>query len=145
MGKIAGIATHQVRRGDMETHQQAPILFASGVGNDFRGKKQGKRQVTILGIESWQAACQELGVELPWYTRRANLLVSGLDLENTTGKILQIGGLRLEITGELEPCERMNDEQPGLRGALDQFWRGGVCCRILSEGQVAVGDQINFD
>ena len=38
----------------------------------------------------------------------------------------------LEVTGETDPCERMEEIQPGLFQALAPGWRGGVTCRNCS-------------
>ena len=60
----------------------------------------------------------------------------------TKGNRLKIGDVLLEITGETDPCFRMDEQQEGLQEALRPHWRGGVTCRVLSEGQIAVGDEI---
>ncbi|MFW6027532.1 MAG: MOSC domain-containing protein, partial [bacterium] len=91
-----------------------------------------------------EAACAELDRELPWTVRRANLLVSGLELEETTGKRLQVGGVTLEITGECDPCGRMEAQQEGLRAALTPDWRGGITCTVVEGGRVTVGDAVRF-
>ena len=59
---------------------RAEATGSGGVADDFRGRP-GRRQVTVLRLEDWQAACAQAGrPELPWTTRRANLLVSGIDV-----------------------------------------------------------------
>lgn len=128
----------------MDEHAGASITFLTGVGSDSRGLKRGKRQVTVLSSEAWRASCDEMKVEMPWTTRRANLLISGIDLKNSSGKKLQIGDCQLEITGELEPCSRMDAQFEGLTKTLEKNWRGGVCCRILSEGSVSLGDEVQL-
>ncbi|MFT5859377.1 MAG: MOSC domain-containing protein YiiM [Flavobacteriaceae bacterium] len=142
MGKLLKICTRKERRAPMETCTQAEITFENGVGNDSRGKHKGKRQVTVMALEDWNAACAELAVEVSWTTRRANLLIEGVELKDTTGGILQIGNFQLEITGELVPCERMDEQVSGLTKALSTNWRGGVTCKILSEGSANEGDDV---
>lgn len=144
MGKLSGIARRDRKRGDMQLLEAAEITEAEGVARDFRGRP-GKRQVTVLSSDVWQTVCAELDRELPWTTRRSNLLVEGVDLPREAGAILQIGGVRLEVTCETDPCSRMDDECPGLRAALTPDWRGGVCCRVLSGGNVAIGDMVRVD
>ena len=94
--------------------------------------------------ECWKDVCEELGRTLHWTTRRANILIEGVDLENTTGNLLKIGKFMLEITGELTPCHRMDEQKEGLTKALTPLWRGGVMCKILSEGIVSEGDQVTL-
>lgn len=142
MGKVIGIATRKKTKAPMDEHTSATISFNAGVNEDSRGKKQGKRQVTLLSNESWHSTCNELGQMIPWTTRRANFLIEGIPLEGQTGKKLQIGTALLEITGELVPCNRMDEQFAGLTNALEKDWRGGVTCKVLSEGIVNLNDEI---
>ncbi len=140
-GRIEGIGYKKEKRGRIFTVSEAFVGLQTGVATDVRGLP-GKRQVTVLSLEDFDEACQSLGVELPWTTRRSNLLVTGLRFAETKGNRLKIGDVLLEITGETDPCFRMDEQQEGLQEALRPHWRGGVTCRVLSEGQIAVGDEI---
>ena len=77
--------------------------------------------------------------------RRANLLVAGVDLAGTIGRVLRIGDLRLEITGETKPCHQMDDAVDGLRAALEPDWRGGAHGVVLSDATVRMGDPVGWD
>ena len=103
------------------------------------------RQVTIIADSPWQAACAEVGKDLPWTTRRANLLVRGVELQNTAGVKLRIGEVLLEITGELAPCQLMETACAGLRAALTPQWRGGVSCRVVAGGPLKIGDPVTLE
>lgn len=138
MARLLGIAVKQQRKGAVSLHDEAMIQLHAGVVGDWRGKP-GPRQVTLMSLADWQAACAELGVELPWQTRRANLLVDALPLYQSTGARIVLGEAVLEITGETDPCERMEAIQPGLFQALASGWRGGVTCRVVANGVVRVG------
>ncbi len=138
-GKVLGVARRERTRGPMEQLQSAAVTVQAGVEGDLRGALKD-RQVTVLAHESWQAACNDLGSELPWTTRRANVLVEGLALAEQTGKTIRIGEVTLLITGETDPCVRMEEQAAGLRDALAPEWRGGVTCRVTAGGSIAVGD-----
>lgn len=144
MGQLIGIATRLKTKAPMDEHQDATVLFKTGVGSDSRGKKQNHRQVTVLTKEGWVEACTAINTDLNWTTRRANFLVEGLDLKNTTDDVLKIGTCELLITGELNPCYRMDAQHEGLTEALIPNWRGGVTCKILSEGEVKIGDKVTL-
>lgn len=144
MGKVIAIATRPKTKAPMETCSSAVVSFDKGVGSDSRGLKRNHRQVTVITIEGWSEACNELNAELPWATRRANILIGGIDLANTKGKFLKVGNFYLEITGELEPCNRMDEQHNGLTNALKANWRGGVTCKLLSEGNVAIDDDVSL-
>jgi MOSC domain-containing protein YiiM len=143
MGRLAAIARREKKRAPMETLECATISEQTGVADDFRGKP-GNRQVSLLSAHAWQAACLELGQEIPWTTRRSNLLIEDLDLSTAAGQIIVIGEVRLRITMEVDPCSRMQEQAPGLKRALQPDWRGGVACIVLQGGEVAIGDAVSL-
>ena len=143
MAQLLDIAIRAKKRAEMQLLQSAQVSLEKGIANDFRGKP-GKRQVTVLMQEAWQTACAEAAVELPWRERRANLLIAGLDLEESAGAVIKIGAVKLLITRETDPCQRMEEAQPGLFAAMAKQWRGGVCCQVLEAGQIAVGDEVEL-
>jgi MOSC domain-containing protein YiiM len=143
MGRLEGIARRERKRAPMETLEHAEISAETGVARDFRGKPGG-RQVTVICAAAWRAACAELGREIPWTTRRANLLVDGVELPRTTGSTIRIGPVRLLVTGEVDPCSRMDEQCPGLTNALKPDWRGGVSCTVLEGGSVSLGDAVSL-
>lgn len=143
MAKLINIASRNGKRSPMKLHQSAIVTFNQGIADDFRGKP-GSRQVTILDVDSWMKACREIGKSLDWTARRANLLVSGLNLENSTERIITIGDVLLEVTQETDPCNRMEETEAGLYRALESQWRGGVCCKVIGEGLINVGDGVSI-
>jgi len=127
----------------MVGHDAIQILAESGLAGDF-GRKPGKSQVTVLSQEKWDAACAEVGAVIPWMARRGNLFISGIALEVEIGKRLVIGEVVLEITGETDPCHRMDEAYFGLQNAMIPYARGGVRCRIIQGGRVRVGDCVSL-
>ena len=116
-GHLERIWIKRMKLGPMDPAERATLVAGRGlVGNANQG---GKRQVTILSRERWQTVIDGLGADLPPIARRANLLVSGVDLEHTRGRILRIGSCRIRLLGETRPCERMDQAHEGLRAALD--------------------------
>lgn len=142
-GKLLAIATKKARRAPMILMEATKVTIEQGVEGDHRGKP-GARQVTVISKVSWDAACQDLHVTLPWIARRANLLVSGLMFSNTKGRFLQIGELILKITGETKPCSRMDEYFQGLQEVLKPEWRGGVTCKVVKSGRVRVNDVVTL-
>ncbi|MBU1391271.1 MAG: MOSC domain-containing protein [Gammaproteobacteria bacterium] len=144
MPKLLAIAYKTVKRGPMNEVLCANVTQLSGVEKDVFGRP-GKRQVTVLSKLQWQQACHSIDADLPWTTRRANLLVDDLVFSSADmGKHLQIGELRLEITGETDPCKKMEIAHVGLEAALTPDWRGGVTCRVLNDAMIHLGDEITL-
>ena len=142
MTKLIGIAYKTEKRGAMITTEAASVTQKTGVEKDIFGRP-GKRQVTVMSIQQWQLACNEVDKNLPWFTRRANLLVDGISFSaQDQGKQIVIGELILEITGETDPCKKMEMAYPGLEKALLPDWRGGVTCRVLNDASIAINDLV---
>jgi len=145
MPKLVAIAYKTVKRGPMKEVLCANVTQHSGVEMDVFGRP-GKRQVTVLSLQQWQVACQSINADLVWTIRRANLLVDGLSFSPAdVGKQLRIGDLSLEITGETDPCKKMEMAHPGLELALTPDWRGGVTCRVLNDAMIHLGDPVTRD
>ena len=126
----------------MHSVETAELVAGAGiVGNADQGRR---RQVTILSAERWRKVEAELGTDLDPARRRANLLVQGIDLVGSRGRILTIGGLRLAIGGETRPCRMMDEAHPGLQAALDADWGGGAHARVLDDGTIRVGDAVEL-
>jgi MOSC domain-containing protein YiiM len=138
----------------MESLDRVAVTMLEGVHGDFRGAvrpgKTARRQVSLLEAESWAAAMAELGRErditVPWYERRANLLIEGLRLPRETRRVLAVGeNLRIEVTAECDPCSRMEEIAPGLKAVLTPDWRGGLLGRVIADGEIAVGDEVRIE
>ena len=139
---LRGIAVRGASRAPMQEVQEASVTVTDGIVEDYRGA--GRRQVTFIDAGQWRQVMAELGVDMPWHTRRANLLVDGLDLPGMVGSRLRIGDCLFEIHGETEPCERMDELQAGLRSGLAPEMRGGVWGRVLESGHLRVGQSVEI-
>jgi MOSC domain-containing protein YiiM len=139
-GIVKGIAVRDASRAPMKEQQHVEVTLQQGIVQDYRGT--GLRQVTFLDIGQWQEVLAELGIDLPWYIRRANVLIAGIDLPTTVGRRLQVGACRFAIGGETTPCERMDELQPGLRRILTPALRGGVWGKVLQGGVFRIGDAV---
>jgi MOSC domain-containing protein YiiM len=141
-GTLDAIWIKRAHRGKMDLATRAELVADKGLaGNVDRSRR---RQVTIIAREAWEHALASLGAALDPSARRANLLVSGLDLRNTRGRVLRIGAARVRIGGETTPCERMDEAWPGLAAALKPAWGGGVFAQVLDGGQIQVGDVVEW-
>ena len=133
----------------METLDHADVTVERGLQGDFRGSlKPGRnrRQVTVMAAEGWRDALRELEAAIPWEQRRVNLLVEGLALEQSEGARIRFdSGLVLEVTGECDPCSRMEEIAPGLKAVLLPHWRGGVTTIVIESGPIRVGDNVRIE
>jgi MOSC domain-containing protein YiiM len=142
IGSLQAIWIKRMRNGPMDPVPSALVRAGRGiVGNVDQG---GRRQVTLLAEEAWDALMRDLGGSLPASARRANLLVRGLDLRDSRGRIVRIGACRVRVFGETKPCARMDQARPGLKDALWGEWQGGAFGEVLDDGSIVVGDAVEW-
>ena len=140
-GSVLALALRPEKGGAMALSESITLTPENGVMGDH-GTSQ-RRQVTLLDEAAWQTACSEVGTELDWTTRRSNILVSNLDLQELVGRQILVGNALVEIIGEVVPCHVMDAAQKGLKDALKPEWRGGVYGRIIQSGTVHIDDPIS--
>ncbi len=143
MGKIEQIWIKRFHRGPMDPVTHGTLVAGQGLLDS--ANQGGRRQVTLIARERWNLAVQSMGIHIDPILRRANVLVAGIDFENTRTRILQVGGCRLLIRGETRPCERMDEAVPGLQNALDAHWGGGAFAEILQGGEITAGDDVTWE
>ena len=112
------------------------------IGNADQG---GLRQVTLIEKEIWREVMLAIHGPLKPASRRANLLITGVSLAGSRGRILRVGEAQLKIVGENKPCERMDEALPGLQAALYRDWRGGAFAIVLSDAEVKTGDAVCWE
>jgi MOSC domain-containing protein YiiM len=139
-GRVLGLAIHGPRGKPMIEVDEIHVAHLAGLQGDRSGK--GKRGVTLLSREHWNQVTAALRVDLPWHTRRANVLVEGMQLSASIGHRLRLGEIELYIHGETRPCEQMDRLHPGLRSLLETDCRGGVHGQVSVGGHLKVGDAV---
>lgn len=127
----------------MDSVSSGRLVAGRGLaGNADQGRR---RQVTLIERESWDRLMREVGASISPAARRANLLVSGIALAESRDRVVRVGRCRLRIRGETRPCERMDEALPGLRAAMAVNWGGGVFAEVLDDGEISVGDEVEWE
>jgi MOSC domain-containing protein YiiM len=141
-GRLEAIWIKRANLGPMDPVEEAEVVAGAGLVNN--ANQGGHRQVTLLAAEAWKAAEADLDSGVDPRARRANLFLSGIELAETRGRVLEIGNCRIHINGETRPCERMNQAHAGLREALDPDWRAGAYGEALDNCTIRVGDPVRW-
>lgn len=141
--RLEAIWSKRAHRGPMDSLAEATLVAGEGVAGSV-GRSR-RRQVTIISAEAWAEANAMIATPAPPEARRANLMVSGINLEGTRGRVLRVGSTRLEIGGETTPCERMEEASAGLQAALTPQWRAGAFAQVIEGGVIRVGDAVAWE
>ena len=142
-GRVEAIWKKRAHLGQMDSQTQARLVAGKGIEDSSDNSKT--RQVTLIEREVWEHLMSQLGADAPASRRRANIMLSGISLANSRGKLLRIGTAVIRIGGEVKPCERMDAVVPGLRELMYPDWQGGAFAQVVEEGEIAVGDSVEWE
>ena len=138
-GKVVSLWIKPAHGRPMEAVVAAELVAGRGIrGNADQG---GWRHVTVIEEAAWREAEADLGAAVDPSARRANVLVRGVDLRESRGKLLRLGNAVIRLAGETRPCEQMDDAHAGLRAALGPNWRAGAYGQIIEGGTIRPGDR----
>lgn len=138
-GRVTWIGLRPERRAEIRSVDRVRVGF-DGLEGDRAGA--GKRAVTLVQAEHLGAIGSYLGrgPVRPEDLRR-NIVVAGLNLASMKGRLLRVGTAVVEVTVVCAPCSRMQ-EVFGPGGYAAVRGHGGWCARVVSEGGVALGDEV---
>ncbi len=141
-GTVLAMAVRPDKGVPMVEITEAAARTGRGLAGDERAK--GKRGITLICSGLWSRSMADLAADLPWHTRRANILTEGIDLSAAIGKRIRIGKVEVLIDDETRPCGLMDELYDGLRKALVPDCRGGVLGEILNDETIRVGDTVEL-
>lgn len=143
-GRLEWIGLRPARKLPMATPEHTAAIAGRGLEGDHRTGKTPRsgRQVTIISREFILQIAHFLGRETidPALLRR-NLVVSGINLNALRHQRFAIGEALFEAGALCHPCSRM-ESALGRGGVAAMIGHGGLCCRILTTGTIALGDRV---
>jgi MOSC domain-containing protein YiiM len=114
------------------------VTAIAGYGlKDDANAGRSQRQVLIIERELLDE------FQLPVGDVRENITVQGVQLAGTTpGTRVRVGQALLEATLDCQPCQFIEDKQPGLRAAMEG--KRGTLFKVIEGGEIQVGDAIRI-
>lgn len=137
IGAVKALALRTGFRAPMKEVSQVEAVKNGGLVGDVASRPD--RGVTFLSSRQWDEVNRALGSELPWFTRRANVLIEADSLGHLIGSTVRVSDVLILIEGETKPCDLMDRYHDGLRDALRPHFHGGVFGRVLEGGVISVG------
>ncbi len=144
-GCVRWIGVRPARDERMIEVDSAQLVAGKGVvGDRFKGRAGGARQVTLIQYEHLQviASCLDREGLAPSLLRR-NIAVSGLNLLALKGKRFLIGDALLEYSGLAHPCSKM-ERLLGPGGYNAMRGHGGITARVCESGIIRLGDAVSY-
>ena len=132
----------------MQSLKSVEALANEGLLGDRYCQAKNRRgpdyQVTLIELENIEAFIRDTGLTLTAEMPRRNIVTRGIRLNALCGKRLRVGAAVFEGLELCEPCSLFAKRTHGE--ALKYFVRkGGLRARIISSGEVRVGDPVIED
>ncbi len=148
-GFVEGIYVARTAGTPMERVWEVAAIEGCGLAGDryCEGTGHWSRfgrvcQVTLIAAEDLDAIEKETGIRVRDGEHRRNVVTRGISLKTLRrGERFRVGEVVFEYRGPRSVCryiERLTE--PGMTQALKG--RGGICARVIENGTVRVGDEI---
>ena len=150
-GVVDGIFLAPEAGAEIKSVQSATALEGCGLEGDryCAGTGHWSRfgrvcEVTFIAVEDLDDIERETGVDVKNGEHRRNVVTRGISLKALRrGQRFRVGEVAFEYRGPRSVCryiERLTE--PGMTQALKS--RGGICARVIKNGTVRVGDEIEL-
>ncbi len=148
MSTVVHIFVAPKRGAPMSAEQSVEALTERGLTGDRYTEEKNRRspdyQVTFIELENIEAFTQATGLPLTPDMPRRNIITRGIRLNGLCGKRFEVGRARFEGLELCEPCSLFASRTH--REVLQFFvGKGGLRARIVSGGEIRVGDAIKED
>ena len=144
MGEVVSIHVVRSRGGTAEPVDRIAVQTNYGIEGDWRSRRNGAGQVTLIEAEALEEVERRLGHPVPAGASRRQIVVQGLRLTDMLWQRIRIGTVHLFVEGRCDPCNRMEATiGVGARHAMEGH--GGVRCLVLQGGALCVGDIVRAE
>jgi len=138
MGRVEAIhiaAEHEELPQPME---RVRVVAEQGIVGDRQGDRG---DITLIEAEALEELARDHGIELSPAESRRQVLTRGIALNDLVGVRFRVGEVECVGTELCEPCRHLEGlTQPGVIKGL--VHRAGINADVLSDGEIATGDQV---
>ena len=111
------------------------------VGDRYHGTRH--RHVSVQSLTSLLEASKVLGQPIEASATRRNITITEGEVPRKPGHKITIGSVELEVVRVAAPC-RLLDDVIGAGAARSLHNRAGSICRVLSNGNIMIGDSVRY-
>ena len=140
--QVVGIQLALATRLGMRAVEAADIETAAGlVGDWYHGSKH--RQLSVQSLSELADAEEKFGRPIDPLLTRRNVTIDIGEIPRKPGHRWSVGDVELEVVRDAAPCKMLDMEiGDGARTAMRR--RAGVICRVITGGQLTVGDSVDL-
>jgi MOSC domain-containing protein YiiM len=136
VGRVEAITLVLDETGATRAVDAVDVAAGQGLDGDYHS------DLTLIAAEALEGLLDDTGIELSGEQSRRNVLTRGIDLNALVGERFTVGDVEAVGIELSEPCtklQRISGEPGVLRGLVH---RGGLRADVVSDGRIAVGDEV---
>ena len=146
-GHVEAIWIRAESNGTPESLERARLDARRGIVGDRYWKEGGEtelepgRALTLIEAEAIEGLREDTGIVIGAQQSGRNVVTRGIALNDLLGKRFRVGSVECEGIELCHPCRTFERRtEPGvLKGMVN---RGGLNADIVTDGEIAVGDEV---
>ncbi len=144
MSKVFKICITNKSGEDLKNIDNIKVIANKGIINDRYYNEENDKDVQLTLIEKENIDYYNNISEnnIPYINFRRNIITSGIQLNELVGEELLVGNVRIKAHRLCDPCKYLQDKLNDSNLVKKLLNRGGLRCEILSDGTIAVDDEI---
>jgi len=146
MGKIKAINISNLDGENTFYVNQAILMKNKGIINDryHENFKKNYEQVTLIESEKIDEFNKKIRKKIDYKDFRRNIITSGIDLNKTINKKIQINNVVFRIHELCQPCRYLQNKL-GIKNLVKLLaYKGGVRAEIIKSGKISSYDKIKI-
>ena len=146
MAKIKAINITNLSGKNTFYVNQAILSKNKGILNDryYENFKNRYEQVTLIESENIDYFNKTVKNKFKYKDFRRNIITSGIDLNDTINKKIQINDVILKVHQLCQPCRYLQNKLNIKNLVKLLVNKSGVCAEVVESGKISIFDQIRI-